>query len=108
MNRFVGPFIYEICKGIGNAFGIDTKYWIVYLIGIAVIIGIVALLYSRRRALWCRKMHTYDKCEGRPYVIFPHAKSERAQDGSQVYEKQYMSMEELMAAFNKAFGNIQG
>lgn len=105
MNRFIGPFIYEICKGIGNAFGLDTNYWIVYLIGTAVFIGIIAMLYNKCRVFWRKKMHTNNKSEGRPHVVFPNTKSDRAQGGAQVYEKQNMSMEELTAAFNKAFGD---
>lgn len=101
MNRFAGPFVYEICKGIGNALGFDTKYWIVYLIGIAVMVGIIALLYNKCRVIW-------GKNEGEPYITHAHTKCEKQQGKSQVYEQQNMSMEELMAAFNKAFGNIQG
>lgn len=44
MNRFVGPFFYEIAKGIGSAFGLDAGDWIVIvIIGILILIGILLI-----------------------------------------------------------------
>lgn len=46
MNRFVGPFFYEIAKGIGNAFGLDAGNWIAIILTILLFIVVAIIIYA--------------------------------------------------------------
>lgn len=46
MNRFVGPFFYEITKGIGNAFGLDAGNWIVIILTLLLLAVVAIILYA--------------------------------------------------------------
>lgn len=46
MNRFVGPLIYAIARGIGNFFGIDTGDWITIILMLLLFVVVAIVLYA--------------------------------------------------------------